>query len=258
MLELVLSLAALVPPAGAAVPLDTGELERIERARAELKQAFQHGDVDARLRAIADHRRVADAEVLEWIAKGLERVDDEDLRVPIAALDALRYAEHPEALKQLHRACKRDKKLREHEELGPRLFRSIAWHGDPSSIELLADDPFSTRTADFVRARIYGLGHIRDPRAVEALMDMMKKVGRNKVDTWMDDFRLSLMVLTGADEGKSVEGWTRWWNDHKKGLEVAPEAPKLPRLMQIRWDDYWGVRTRQERGKRREERGDGS
>jgi len=251
LVELALSVCAVTAPLAPTLQ-DGVDAERVERARAELKEAFQKGDAEARLKAIADHRLVADEKVIETIAKGM---DDEDQRVAIASIDALRYAEHPAALEELHKACKRDKKLRKDEALGPRLFKAIAWHGDPSSVELLADDPFSTKGADFVRARIFGLGRIRDPKAVEALMDMMNKVGRNKVDDWMDDFRLSLVVLTGADEGKSVEGWTRWWNDHKKDLEVSPEPPELPRLMQVRWNDYWDIRTEYERDERREERG---
>jgi hypothetical protein len=107
-----------------------------------------------------------------------------------------------------------------------------------------------------VRARILGLGRIRDRRAVLELIGMMKKAGRARVAPYMDDFRLSLLVLTGADHGASQDEWFAWWNEHKKTLVVPPEPPPVPERDWRRWASYWGLPQVYERARRREDRGD--
>ena len=226
--------------------------EEIEASRSALETAFKRGEVEERLAAIEAHGRVADPVVVDWLSKGLR---DKTPAVRDAALDALRWSEYPTAREELESFYKHEKKLRKDRVFGPQLVRAIAQHGNRSSIELLAKDGLSELDAKLTEARILGLGHIRDVKSVEALMGLMKKASRRRTQPYMNEFQMSLMVLTGTDSGKSQDAWIAWWNDNKRGLEVAPVAPELPKHLQRKWDRYWGVETKKDRGRRREDRG---
>ena len=52
---------------------------------------------------------------------------------------------------------------------------------------------------------------------------------------------VKVVVLTGTDQGPTSAAWVRWWNDHRKGLVIAPDLPELPRPMLERWVYYWGL-----------------
>lgn len=227
--------------------------EQVEATVADLKEAFAKGEVEERIEAVAKASSVPDKEVAKWVARGLS---DSDETVVVAAIESLRFMDHPAALDQLHGTYKRDRKLRSHETLAGALLRAIGQHGDPSSIPVLADAPFSTINNPAIRARILGLGNIRDEQSVEELMGLMKKVSRHELQPFMGEFRLALMRLTGHDEGKSVDLWMKWWNNNKRTFEVAEQPPKLPRVEQVRWDDYWGNEMPRQRSKKRGDRGD--
>jgi hypothetical protein len=199
------------------------------------------------------HAGVDDPRTIEWFARA---VRDGAREVQSAGLGALARAMHPEALKALHKVYGKDKELRRDEELGVQLLKAIGAHESPESIELLAGDVFDGRAEPIVEARILALGRIRDRRSVEELVGIMKKGGRERVAPFMDELRLSLLVLTGADRGTSLEEWLAWWNDNKKTLEVRPEPAQLPERDWLRWARYWGFELRYERPTRREDRGD--
>lgn len=238
----------LAPPQDPEAP----DPARVERAVAELSEAFKKGGAEERNAAIERNRDVLDAEVVEWIERGLR---DRSVEVQTGAIEALRTMDHPDALKALETCYRRDRKLRKNAELYAALLRAIGQHRSPSSIALLADDVWSVQERDVVRARIFGLGHIRDPRSVEALMGVMKSAGRQRIQPYMEDFRLALMALTGADQGASQDLWITWWNANKRDLEIAPEEPKLPKLKAQQWAYYWGRGRVEERPRRRTGRG---
>lgn len=243
-------------PAPRAAPArqdDDEAARRVARAVEELERAFEKGEPEDRFRAVQAHATVDDPAVIAWFAKGL-RDASKDVRG--ACLDALRDLRHPAALKTLRDAYRRDKDLRRDEELGVRLIQAIARHGDPATIELLADDVFDARAPAIVRARILGLGWIRDPRSVEALIGIVKKTSRQRSAPFLDDYRLALLVLTGVDRGRSQDAWLEWWNENKKSLAVGPELPPLPRADRARWIAYWGLPREYGRPTPREERGD--
>jgi len=149
------------------------------------------------------------------------------------------------ALKALHRLYKRDKALRENEVLFARLLQAIGRHSDRSSIEVLKDNPFDHLTVASGRARILGLGRIRDVRSVESLIAGMQLAGndargrRTGQPRHSDDFRLALTSLTGEDRGLAKDAWISWWRDAKNGFKVAPERPSLPPDLKTAWESYW-------------------
>lgn len=228
----------------------------VESTRAAMKKALAGSDPVALVEAIAAAADVLHEDVIELVAKGLRR-EEEPVRE--AALSALRYMDHPEALDALHAIYARDEELRRHPELGVLLLKAIGQHASPSSIRVLSDDPFSAPSEEAVKARIFALGRIRDPRAVEALLAMMQKAGPRSgrgTGPYMSHFRVALMVLTGTDQGTSRELWVRWWNDNKKGYVLPERVPELPQRMRDAWSYYWGLGRFEERRERREDRGD--
>jgi hypothetical protein len=106
-----------------------------------------------------------------------------------------------------------------------------------------------------VQARIWAIANIRHADSVAALVGMMRSGGRERVQEYMGDFRVGLMMLTGQDHGRSQDAWQAWWNENKKRVEVAPEAPRLPAVEQRAWEYFWGLPATYERGKKRGDRG---
>lgn len=222
----------------------------VEAAVESLRAAQKSKEAPDRVAAVQGAAKVSDAEVIKGIGKYF---GDKDSTVRMAVVDALRYSPHPDALALLENKLKRDKKLRKDEELYPAVVKAIGQHGKESSIDVLNDRV--TETGPAMQARIYGLGHIRSKKSVEALFRLMSSRGRRKTGPMMDEIRLSLMVLTGVDRGKSQDAWFQWWNENKKTFEVKKEPGLLPKLEQNRWDRYWGYQYKRDRGKKRGDRG---
>jgi hypothetical protein len=243
----VLSVAAQEPPS----PVDP---KRLEQALSELEQAFGEGTAQDRLTAMQRHGSLADPEVVEWIERGLR---DHDATVRDAAIETLRFLAHPDALKALEAAYRRDGKRIRKDDVAAyaALIKAIGQHGAPGSIDLLTDDIWEVRDHPVIQARIFSLGHVRSEKSVDALFGLMKSGGRDRIQPFMGELRVALMVLTGADQGESQDLWIAWWNDNKKDLAVSPELPKLPKPVAQRWAYYWGEGQLDERGTKRSDRG---
>lgn len=254
MLSVVLTAALLV----SAVPQDEERTPpdpaKVDAAVAALEKAFQSKEPTDKVAAIQEAADVVHARVIDEIAKrGLKDANDD---VKGAAIEAMRWMDHPDALDVLHKTYKKDKKIGKHEELFPAVLRAIGQHGSTESIDILADNPFKNPSKAAVKARIMGLGNIRDDDSVKEIFGMMQKVGKGKAHAAMGDFRMSLMMLTGNDKGESRDAWIKWWNENKKTFEVAAKPPKLPEKWQRRWDRYWGLEHVESRNERREDRGE--
>jgi len=229
--------------------------ERIASTCSALEKALakeaKAEDASSALRAALE---VVDARVIEVIdSKGMRH---DDLEVRGAAVEALARMEHPDALKALHEALKRDKK--ELQEAPPRyaaFLRAIARHGKESSIPALVEDLFQSPDRGVVTARILGLGHIRSRKSVGELVRLMRSSPRPRVADHMESFRLALVVLTGEDKGTDQELWINWYGDHQAKLEIAAEPPELPRELRRRWNTYWGREEEEEDEKDEEEGG---
>lgn len=247
----ILATLALLGPVNLQDP-PAPEAQRVKAAVAELEKAFKDGETAVRVKAIENGAQVVDAQVIACLSKGLR---DRESQVQKSAIEALRFMNHPDALKALEQTARQDKKIAKDVDLFTALLRAIGQHAHPSSIAILADDVWAVPDNGVIQARILGLGRIRANAAVEALFDLMKVAGSLKMQPFMDDFRLALMVLTSADQGTSQELWQRWWNENRSKLKVAPQAPELPPMLQRKWNYYWGLYTREERQRKRSERG---
>lgn len=256
--------AALLHPMQSGQPVHPVQEERpkLDPARVEdtveaLEKAFEDGDVEARINALNKALDVPHEDVVELVAVAL---GDRDPTVVDTALETLRFLEHDAALDALHKTLARDKRFKADQELTPKLLRAIGQHGNPKSISVLTKDLFRgslEKQREITGARILALGQIRSKQSVEALVSLMNKASHKNVYPHMDELRLSLMVLTGADHGKDREQWQLWWNENKKELVVGEELPLLPERDKRRWDRYWGNAQEYERRTKRGERGKG-
>jgi hypothetical protein len=227
-----------------ALPFQVDEPKPVDPAKkqtaiSELTRAFdKEGSPEARAAAIARCHELPDPEVIGWVRKGL---DDKDERVIEASIAALGRLPHKSSLEALHAYFRRDKKkLEANSRLYPLLIKEIGRHGDETSIALLTDDAFDQRAYATGQARIMALGNIRSAKSVEALIDLSKKVGVHRMDGLRQDMRLALARLTGSDLGAVSTQWVAWWQDHKKGFEMAKTPPKLEPAMERQWARYWG------------------
>jgi HEAT repeat protein len=232
----------------------SGDDGKAATAVAALDKAFKDGDKSERLKAIQEAVLVADAAVVERIARALR---DREPDVQKGALEALRYVDRPEAVQALNDAAKRDVKLHRDPELYACLLRAIGQHGDASSLDALAEDIWTAPEPAVLEARVLGLARIRGEASVAKLMDALRTAGASRVQPYMPDFRLALMVLTGVDQGTSPDLWLRWWNENRAKLRVEKKPLPLPKAMQLRWDAYWGDARYYDRPTARAERGKG-
>lgn len=233
-------------------PTPNADEAKLKAAITALDKAFSDGGTPERVRAIETAAILSDPAVIERIAKGLR---DKDLAVARAAIEALRFSKHPDALEALHGAAKREARIHKEPEVHAALLRAIGQHGSATSIDVLVDDLWSHPDARVVQARILGLGHVRSRASLEKLIDLMRVAGPNKVQPFMEHFRVSLMVLTGADQGTSQDAWMRWWNEKGARTTVADKPAPLPKQLQVLWDAYWGESKPTERPTKRSERG---
>ena len=226
--------------------------DAVKAAVADIDKALKGKDAKAKVEAIGKNSAVVDAKVAEAIGKGLREKESE---VRLAAIDALRFMPHPEARKTLEQWLRTERGLKDETEIYAAALKAVGQHGAKESIDLLLEDLWTVPDHAVLQARILSLGRIRDRAAVEALMDLLKSAGPNKVEPYMGEFRLSLMALTGVDQGKSRDLWTRWWQDQKDKFALPKTEPELPKADSWRWKSYWGEQMAQPRGEKRGERG---
>jgi hypothetical protein len=251
LIPLLLLLCTCLPDEKPAPP----DAARVKATVGALDKAFDKGTPEARLAAIESAQEVLDGAVIDALAKGLKRKDEPAVRD--ATVEALRAMKHPKAFDALLEFAKQSP-TRKDEKLYPGVLRALASHGDKRAIPLLRDGALGTAPYKVDEARIYGLGNIRDPDSVEALIGLMNTLGPHKIAPFMNEISLSLTVLTGA-EGQRYEDWQRWWNDNKKKLEIAPQMPELPKGKLARWHQFWGTgKAEFEKWKEKQKGGGGS
>jgi hypothetical protein len=249
----VLVLALACPSFPAAAPLaplvqDEGGVskERVEAALEALEAAAKGDDAAAYATAIRASADALDERVIDAVAKALKSKQAE---VSGAAIDTLGRMRHPESTRALTGFYKSHKKaLTDDEPQLAELLKAIGRLGDPKGIDTLIDSPFSAKSYPVLRARLLGLGNIRDAESIEGLVSLASKVGERDLENYMSDIRLALVQLTGEDQGDDPRQWGAWWRDAKKGYAVSPEAKPLPAEMRVRWNEYWGIQDEAQGG----------
>ena len=232
-------------------PVDATQAESVKAALAELRTALARGKSEERIAALGKAANTKDAGVVEAIAKAL---GDEDPKVQGAAIEALRGLQRKEALAALVGAFERDKKLAKDAELAARLVKAIGSYGDAAAVEKLAAAGIDGAHG-VVEARILSIANVRSVRSVELLVELARGAADDKVGAHAETIRLALARLVGEDLGTARQRWLGFWNEQRKTLKVATQAPLLPKDMQRRWDMFWGNPSDPGRARPRGERG---
>jgi hypothetical protein len=230
--------------------------EDIAAVAENVRAALSSGSRETLRTALQAAIQLPDKMVVVAVEEGLAA---KDTGLVLETLQALRWIDHPRALEALHRTAK-DRKLRTNPELAGPLWMAIGQHGDPSSIEILVRDPFEVRPPPGMQARILALGRIRTKASLSALMELLALsypggTRERELKPWMEEVRLSLVMLTGVDQGPQPELWESWWRDNKKTFDPERVTPVVPKALQERWDRFWGTMGEGARSTRREDRG---
>lgn len=234
--------AAVTPPVTWVDDEEVEELDEdtVEAAVEALEAAFEKGvEVPERISAIQDAAAVPHEDVVRALKPGLKDDSQEVLLATMRVLGKMETVE--DSLDELVTFYKKDRRLKKDEDLKAETLWCIAWRGSPETLDLLSDDLFTNTNRRVLTARIYGMGRCRTPEAVESLMDIMKSAGKKKVQPFMADLRLSLAVLTGADNGNDQNRWIQWWGDNKRDLHVPEKQPEIHKGLQRKWDNFWGT-----------------
>jgi len=229
-------------PAPAPAPAPTEE--DIANVVLKLRTTLADGAFDEKVAALEEACVCVHDDVVAVVASAIK---DEAKEVRTAAVVALGRMPLESARDALHGFTKR-KPLLADEDLAVEIYKSIGRLASRDSIDLLEDNALgsSDRVA---QARILALGRIRHADSVEALMGLMNKlrVAKGAANKQMQELRIALHVLTGVDQGADRRDWQRWWNDNKRGLEVAEQVPELDRKLGRLWEAYWGDDERRPR-----------
>ncbi len=240
-------LAAILVVALLASPAVAEDPDAATTAKAHLEEAYGLENDAVIVEAIEEAAGIDDPAVVKLVAQGIRSKSPAVIR---ASLTALGKTPGDAALKALHDTYRRvrTKKLDGYEDLFALLLQEIGRHGDPSSVDDLKDKPFKNLTYDVGLARIMGLGNIRTPEAVGALVELSRKSGgrgsTGVVSAMRGKFREALRVamatLTGVDQGTVPADWDRWWRENEKSFEMAEERPQVPDDVAEYWSAYWG------------------
>jgi hypothetical protein len=206
------------------------QVEQLEAALAANKPT----DIVRTLRSAAkiDHPRVREAIAISLNSK--------NVGIQSASLEALRFQPNAEALASLHKMFTRKKVLLENPPLVAQLLRATGHRADMSSLAPLSAGGFRQDSDDVLRARIFAIGNLQGRDAINALLVGMNSTPDRQRLLHMDEFRLALVKLTGADWGMDYEAWTDWWRENQGDVTLPkPDAP-LPRYIERDWEAYWG------------------
>ncbi|MEM7517858.1 MAG: HEAT repeat domain-containing protein, partial [Planctomycetota bacterium] len=211
--------------------------ERVQKALADLKSALREKEPRLRAAGVDRWKTLDDERVAKALRPALE---DKTPEVRDAAISALRWMKNDGALEELHRFFKRAKKLRKDSEAFALLLRAIGQHADASSIARLTDALQADPDKAVMRARVYGLAKIRTVESIEAIFQILKSIDKDKVQKYMGEMRIALMLLTKEDFGVAQQEWRSWWKDARRGFEIAEKIPRLPKRELAHWNRFWG------------------
>jgi|GEM_PF-1512134 len=231
----ILCVLPLLAPLGAA---SSDDRELANDAIATMEAAFAQGDSTVKVEALAGAGRVASNRVVKTATQALR---DPDGSVRDAAIEALRFNSFPGSLRALLVELTRARKEPLDPERAAALTRAVCQKGQAGAVDALTSGVIDRGSRPVASAWILGLGRLRSPASVAALMDFMASLPAARRTAHMDEFRLSLVALTGVDHGTDSAAWEDWWEERGDDLEVAAERPSIPALLRREWCDYWRI-----------------
>ncbi|MCY3003603.1 MAG: hypothetical protein NTV21_17545 [Planctomycetota bacterium] len=213
-----------------------------ELGQGALSSGLSRGRVGQRIAAVTEHGPQARGSELATLAATLAS-PERDLR--LATLDALGRSTAPEAFEVLlAHAATRDRSALADDFETSRLLFALARHRDARAIPVLAQRPCAQTGSATLRARIVGLGRIRKRASIEALLGILEALPFAERQQHLQEFRVSMRVLTGADAGHTVEAWRRWWRAQPPEFAPSANEPELAGPEGARWRMEWRDDTR--------------
>lgn len=207
-----------------------------------LSSGLSRGRAGQRIAAVSEHGPQARGAELATLAAVLAS-PDRSLR--LAALDALGRSSAPEAFEiLLAHAATRDRSALADDLETSRLFLALARHNDARAIGVLAQRPCTQLGNATLRARLLGLGRIRKRASIEALLTIFEALPFAERQQHLQEFRVSLRVLTGAEAGHTLEAWRRWWSAQAPEFVPSAKEPELAGPDGARWRMEWRDDTR--------------
>lgn len=199
--------------------------------------ALKTKELDLIYTAIEETGRVEDKRIIKLLGK---TVKHKDSMVRMDSLEALRFNDHKDALKELLK-LKKYKPIVEDEISAEAYYLALGQKADVKTLAVLTDKLHITNRGDkATRARILAIGRIRDVKAVEALLDMMKSGAARRRHPNIKEIHLCLTILTGAEVKSNTDSWLAWWNDNKKGLEISKEEQEATtKKGRATWKTIW-------------------
>ena len=188
-------------PAGQKTPSspDQVALERLE-------EAFGQQDSQARVEALAESGSVANPEVLKAVSRAMK---DPSPAVRLAAIEALRFNPLPASLRPLHVELGKNAA---DEKTTAALIRAICQKGQNGSLPVIDPRILDSGDRQVTSALIMGLGRMRSRESLETLMSYMVRLPLGRRIAHMDEFRTSLALLTGTDNGMDSNAWLKVGN----------------------------------------------
>ena len=215
-------------------------------ALAKIKAAIKSESDVVILDAIAYAAEVEDKKIIGEFYKLLKH---QSIDIRLAALEAMRFNKHDEALKRLL-SFGSNKLLENDAEYLAEYIYALGQKADKKAAKLIKNDLVMTSAhdGDVLKARVYALGRIREVDSIETLLQLSQsgggrggRRGRGGATAKMRvEIQTSLSVLTGVELGNEVLDWTNWWSDNKRSFKVTKAEGKIDdRKLQAKWDSLW-------------------
>ena len=212
----------------------------------KIKAAIKSESAVVILNAIEYAAEVEDNKVIGEFYKLLKHKSDE---VRLAALEAMRFNKHDEALKRLI-SFGSNKLLKNDAEYLAEYIYALGQKANKKAAKLIKNDLVMTSAhdEDVLKARVYALGRIREVDSIETLLKLSQsgggggRGGRRGARTvkMRVEIQTSLAVLTGVELGNDVLDWTSWWSDNKRSFKMSKAESKIDdRKLQAKWDSLW-------------------
>jgi|FLOH01.1.fsa_nt_gi hypothetical protein len=216
-----------------------------QEAAAQIREALKSKEEIVMVAALQSLGQIPSKLITAEVAKGL-KVKSE--AVVLAALEALRFNKDDSALGLLLKVRK-DKNIQDNAKTAEAYAYALGQKGDKKAIPALTDDLIGTAKTptNVITAKVLALGHIRHADSIQALLDYTKTTigglgrgGRGGGRKLSREAYGALVVLTGTDQGESVQAWEDWWYDHRNGFKVSPtEWPLENTRDQRMWNNVW-------------------
>lgn len=191
----------------------------------KLLEAFKSKDKPVRLEAAQQAKALQDDKLVPAL---IALLDDDDVSVRHAAIDALGARSGPDAMKRAAAGLgahlpKLAKKLETEAELIA-IVQALGSLGQPSSVGVLLDDIAVDTAPDVVKVRLLAVANIPTADAIEGLIQFLAKRGRGANNLQGHHCRAALKAATGEDRGNDPDAWRSWWKEAKKDFDFDAAA----------------------------------